>query len=209
MNSKREAKKILKAYGKAVYKERVKYVDSFSEEKIPAIRKISYRRMVKRSMIAVLVLILTFSLLVVGANALGIKLLNLSIFETNTHSEITGNQEGKAAAEEEVKFYRPNYVPEGYSLINEEMGDEVSASYIYKNQSDEYLYIYESIEDDFSAQIDNEDCEISTETVLDMEVRVYRYEKAGTYLMKKGKIYILISGSVKDKEMKEIIRNFK
>ena len=39
MNSKREAKKILKAYGKAAYQERVKYVDSFSEEKAAFLRK--------------------------------------------------------------------------------------------------------------------------------------------------------------------------
>ena len=47
MNSKREAKKILKAYGKAAYQERVKYVDSFSEEKAAFLRKISYRRVMK------------------------------------------------------------------------------------------------------------------------------------------------------------------
>lgn len=211
MNSKREAKKILKAYGKAVYKERVKYVDSFSEEKIPSIRKISYRHMVKRGMIAVLVLILTFSLLVVGANALGIKLLNLSIFETDTHSEITGNQEGKAAAEG-VKFYKPNYVPEGYSLVDEDGIKNIEMNYIYKNTKDEYLYIEESVEDKFISHINNEDCEISTETILDMEIRIYRYkEPAGscTYIMKKENTYIEIHGNIQAAEMKKIIYNLK
>ena len=67
-------------------------------------------------------------------------------------------------------------------------------TYIYKNNKDEYLYINESVEDKFSHQIDNEDCEISTETILDMEVRVYRYKEPANsciYIMKKKEICIL------------------
>lgn len=212
MNSKREAKKILKAYGKAAYQERVKYVDSFSEEKVTSLRKISYRRMIKRCMLVVLILILTFSLLVMGANALGIKFLNLSIFETDTHSEITGNQGNKAADAVEIKFYKPDYIPKGYSLVEEDGIEDIKMTYIYKNSKDEYLYINESVEDKFSHQIDNEDCEISTETILDMEVRVYRYKEPANsciYIMKKGNLYIEILGNLKDDEMRKMIYSLK
>lgn len=212
MNSKREAKKILKAYGKAAYQERVKYVDSFSEEKAAFLRKISYRRVMKRCMLVALILILTFSLLVIGANALGIKFLNLSIFETDTHSEITGNRGNKTADAGEVKFYKPDYIPKGYSLVEEDGIEDIKMTYIYKNNKDEYLYINESVEDKFSHQIDNEDCEISTETILDMEVRVYRYKEPANsciYIMKKGNLYIEISGNLKDDEMKKIIYSLK
>ena len=53
--------------------------------------------------------------------------------------------------------------------------DVYKRQYIYKNNKDEYLYINESVEDKFSHQIDNEDCEISTETILDMEAVSYTH----------------------------------
>ena len=166
----------------------------------------------KRCMLVALILILTFSLLVIGVNALGIKFLNLSIFETDTHSEIMGNQGNKTADAGEVKFYKPDYIPKGYSLVEEDGIEDIKMTYIYKNNKDEYLYINESVEDKFSHQIDNEDCEISTETILDMEVRVYRYKEPANsciYIMKKGNLYIEISCNLKDDEMKKIIYSLK
>lgn len=116
MNSKREAEKDIESLRESCLSRTSQIRGSFSEEKAAFLRKISYRRVMKRCMLVALILILTFSLLVIGANALGIKFLNLSIFETDTHSEIMGNQGNKTADAGEVKFYKPGIYQREYSI---------------------------------------------------------------------------------------------
>lgn len=212
MSNTREAKKILKAYGKAMYKERIRYVDSFAMEKTPLIHRISYRHMMKRCMLVVLILILTFSILVIGANALGLKFLNLSFLEFKDHTEVTV-EKGAEKTEGETKFYMPGYVPEGYELIAKDMFLDKELSYVYENAEGIYLYIDQNISDSFSAKINNEDCEITTETIGDMEARFYRYyDRSGggiQCLVRKGDILIDVYGLLKDKEIRKIILNLK
>lgn len=208
MNSKRKAKKILKDYGKALYKSRVEYVGSFTEEKPPLVHTISYRRLMKRSLVIILVLIMAFSLLVIGANAIGIKFLNLSIFEKEDHTEVVAKEE---STDDDRKshhgFFKPGYIPAGFSLAgtDEFEGVDITSSYI--NDSGEYLYITQSMSDDFSATLNNEDCEIRQDTIEDMEVQIYTYQntKKILVLLKKGDVYIQISGFITEKETRKIV----
>lgn len=88
-----KAKKILRRYAKKAYKERVSYVDSMMETEQGYFSRISFRQMGKRFMILTLILILTFTLFVVSASALGIKLFNFSFFNKADHVEIVHSEE--------------------------------------------------------------------------------------------------------------------
>ncbi len=209
MNSKRKAKKILKAYGKALYKSRVEYVGSFTEDKTPLIRKISYRHLMKRSLVIILVLVMALSLLVIGANAVGIKFLNLSFFEKEDHTEVLAKDENVGdSGESRYGFYKPGYIPNGFILAGTDEFEGVEITYSYTNDNDEYLYIAQSTSDDFNATLNNEECEMRQDTIDDMEARIYTYHgiKKTLVLLKKGNVYIQISGPVTEDEVRKIVR---
>ena len=209
MNSKREAKKVLKAYGKALYKSRIEYAASFSEEEEPLFCTTSYRHMMKRSLVIVLVLIMTLSLLVIGANALGIKFLNLSFFEKNDRTVVTKNENTDDTQKSGHGFYKPGYIPPGYSFEGTDEFKDLTTTYSYINDDGEYLTIDQSkSDDDFHLTIDNEDCEIRQDTIEDMEVRIYKYHDTNLILvlLKKEDIYIQISGPISEKEARKIVQ---
>lgn len=207
MRDKREARKILKALGKAIYQERIHYVDTFVLENPSFFGRISYRHMMKRCLLVAVILILTFSMLVMGANALGIKFLNLSFLEFKDHTEVTVDKSAGETAEE-TRFYELGYVPEGYELIGKDGFLEQELSFVYENGEGVNLYIDQSVSDTFSANLNNEDCEITTEVIGELEARVARYhntEEGSSYLLRKGNIYIYIYGVLEDEEFRKII----
>lgn len=210
MNDKRAINEILKNYGKEIHKAHIDCVESHIEERPMLISRISYRRMMKRCVLVVLILALTFSILVIGANALGIKFLNLTFFEKETYTQVTSNEDNNDT--KTFRIYEPTYIPKGYELVEKDEIEGVSATFVYKDSQDEYLYIDQCKEDTFGGQIDNENCNISTDTIFDMEVRIYKYddpEKDSVYLFRKDSTYIQIISRLPNNEIKEIVCNFK
>lgn len=210
MNDKRAINEILKNYGKEIHKARIDCVESHIEERPMLISRISYRRMMKRCVLVVLILALTFSILVIGANALGIKFLNLTFFEKETYTQVTSNEDNNDT--KTFRIYEPTYIPKGYELVEKDEIEGESIFYSYKNEKDEILFIAQSKTDSFSVQMDNEDCDVTTDTILDMEVRIYKYggdKQDCTYLMKKEATYIQIVSVMTNKEIRKIIYNLK
>jgi len=204
--NKRKAKKILKQYGKAAYKARIQYVDSFLEKNPSAIRKISYRHMLKRCMMVAAILILTFALLVTTASALGIHIFNFSFFEKSDHTTITSNEKTNLP-ERIIKFYDVEYVPNGYQLIAEEAFGDIELEYIYESPSGELLYIDQNIADGYVIDINNENCKIRKKTLQNIELVIYDYGNRKTYLFQYQQTHVRIKGSLEDKEFEKIILN--
>lgn len=205
MNTNRKAKKILKQFGKEAYRTRIQYINSFADEETSFIGRISYRHMMKRCALVVLILTLSFALLLVTASAFGIHILHFSFFEKTDHTEIASNVT-ESSSEDDCEFYEPGYIPSGYKLIAEEPFGDIELEYIYKNEEEEYLYIDQHLADGFLSNINNENCEISTTVIDDKEVRIYDYGERKTCLLQYNSTFILIKGILPAIEFKKIIK---
>lgn len=201
----RKAKKVLKQFGKKAYKTRIQYVNSFIEEDSFFFGRISYRHLMKRCALAVLILILSFALVVVTASALGIHILNFSFFEKTDHTEITGNVT-EHSSEEKFRFYEPDYIPDGYKLVEKESFGDIELEYIYQNESGEYLYIDENLAEGFVTNINNENCKISDIVIGDKKVRIYDYGERKIYLLQYYSTYIRMNGTLSAIEFEKIIQ---
>ena len=111
MKQMRQAKRILKLYGKAEYEARAAYVKGFMTETPSYIGRISWKHLGKRCRMFALILILTFSMMVTVVGALGFHLPGLSFSEWSDHTEIMRNEEEEI--EGEARLYEPTYIPEG------------------------------------------------------------------------------------------------
>lgn len=209
MRSKRKAKKVLKQYGKAAYKERIRYVNSMIETAPSYVGSISWRHMAKKGLIITAVLILSFALLVVSANALGIKLFNFSFFNKSDHVEIVGNENSEAAKPNPVRFYEAGYVPEGYTFTSEDTFSDIGLNRVYQNSKEEYLYIEQEASDGYISYLDNEDCTVTTETICGMETYIYDYGDLKVYMMQDEKVIIKITGALPAEEFEKIIYGLK
>lgn len=211
MSSKRQAKKILKLYGKALYASRLEYMNSFEPEASSFVHRLGYRRIMKRCVVIVVILTLLFSMLVVGAGALGIKFFGYSLFQTKTHTEISGGKE-PSKTDEKPRFYEPGFIPEGYTLVSRDDLAGVSQLITYQKDSGLFLTIFESTVENPGASIDNENCVISTEVIGELEVYIYDYidnTTGNVYLMNKNGTFISIQGILSHNLMKQIILNLK
>lgn len=211
MSSKRQAKKILKLYGKALYASRLEYMNSFEPEASSFVQRLGYRRIMKRCVVIVVILTLLFSMLVVGAGALGIKFFGYSLFQTKTHTEISGGKE-PSKTDEKPRFYEPGFIPEGYTLVSKDEFAGVELSLVYGNEQGTFIHIGESISEDPSVSINNEDCVISTEVIGEHEVYIYDYydEEAGSiYLLEIRGTFVTIKSNLSATIMKKIVLSFK
>lgn len=193
----RQAKRILKRYGKAEYRARLDYIKGFLPEEPSYVGRISFRHLGKRCLVIALILTLTMSMAVVAASAFGIRLFGFNLFEYDDHTEITRNEE--VMPEGEARFYEPTYVPEGYELISEDGFEGQDKWFVYQNEEGEYLYINQSVSDSFIANINNENCEIRKEIIDDME------EEGMMYILEKNGTYVDVSGSINALEFEKII----
>ena len=105
MRSDREAKKVLKAFGKEAYMERIKYVDSFLPENTSFIRTISYKHAIKRVAFVALLLILVLAL-AVSAYAAVVYYLNYTKVIHNDNDEYIYDTSGEYQDEKARKYVR-------------------------------------------------------------------------------------------------------
>lgn len=201
------ARKILKKYGKAAYRSRIKYVDSMLPENASLIGRISWRRMMKRCVMTALIMILTLTLLLATASAFGIHILDFSFFEKEDHTEIVGNSKPEKEKQEAV-FYEPGYIPEGYMLILCESPTKDEKDYIYENKQEDILYISQDLVYNVSLNINNEDCEIREKIIDDIQIKVYDYEHYMIYLFQYYDTFITIMGVLPEQELDKIVTGF-
>lgn len=208
MNPNRQAKKILKLYGKAEYQARVTYVKGFLEEEPSFVSGISWKHLGKRCLLIALILTLTLALLVTAASAFGIGLTGFNLFDWNDHTEITRNEEEALA--ENTQFYELGYMPQGYTLVNTDQFADVRIDRVYEDEAGNLLYIEQCKEDSFSANIDNEDCVRDRMDIDGTEVMIYRYHNGSAlYMMNRQGIVIAVSGVIDEEEYRNIIDGLK
>ena len=202
MKSDREAKKILKAFGKEAYKERIKYVDSFLPEKTSFLGSISYRHTLRRvGMVALLVVLIMA--LAVSAYAAVMHYLNYTKIEHPTNDEYVANDNG---SNEEAVFYEPTYVPEGYELESVECNDLFGdKDWIFRRSDTEVLEISQRTKET-RISIDNEHTIVSAITVEDIEAVIYKSADEAICIFQYNGTVITISGSISTEEIKKIIR---
>lgn len=202
MKSDREAKKILKAFGKEAYKERIKYVDSFLPEKTSFLGSISYRHTLRRvGMVALLVVLIMA--LAVSAYAAVMHYLNYTKIEHPTNDEYVANDNG---SNEEAVFYEPTYVPEGYELESVECDDLFGdKDWIFRRSDTEVLEISQRTKETHF-YIDNEHNAFDKFTIEDVEAVVYAYENDIICVVHYNDTLIIISGPISIGEIEKIIR---
>lgn len=206
MNAKRQAKKILKLYGKSEYQARIDYMKGFFPEEPSYVGRIEWKHLGKRCLMIAFILTLTLAVAVVVASAFGVQLFGFNLFEYSDHTEISRDKE--VVIEGETRFYKPTYVPEGYELINTDEFFDESIDHVYEDKQGNYLYIEQSAADSLSANVNNEDCVRENKEVDGMEILVYRYTdgSGSMWMFVKGKNYCDIYSILPDEEIEKIIK---
>ena len=207
MNPRRQAKKILKLYGKAEYDARIAYIKGFLPEEPSFVGRIGFRHLGKRCLVIALILTLTLAMAVVTASAFSIQLFGFKLTEWDDHTEIRRDE--NVVLEGEARFYEPEYIPEGYELLSVDGFEDQDKWYVYENEEGDYLYIDQSMSDNFTANINNEDCTKDIREVDGVEVLIYRYNdgSGSIWMFTKGKIYCDISSILPDDEVERIIQS--
>lgn len=202
MRNEREADKVLEMYARELMKNREADYDAFMGATAAEHLKISPKYMVKRCLIAAVILTLTFALAVISASALGINLFGFDLFQSETHTEFVpdGNAEGGKA------YFRPGYIPEGYEAVESGSVNTEQKEYTYLNDKDEMLTVVESYAENPGINLNNEGCTYYKETVQGYEVHIYEYEYGySSWLLQKKGTFIMIYGSLDKAEFEKII----
>jgi len=202
----RQAKKILRLYGKAEYRARIDYIKGFQSEAPSFVGHIGWKHLGRRCLMIALILTLTLALAVIAASAFGIQLFGFNLIEHSDHTEISRDEE--VVLEGEARFCEPGYIPEGYELLSEDGFGDQDKWYVYENEEGEYLYIDQSVSDNFIANINNEECTRENKEVDGIEVLIYRYNdgSGSIWMFVKDKLYCDINSLLPDDEVERIIR---
>lgn len=210
MRSDREAKKILKAFGKAEFNTRVNYVDSFLPEKIPLWSSINYRHAFRRAGMVALLVVLIMAL---GVSTYAGVMHHLKLTRTESpvadiyvddHSIGIGDNVNDC----DINYYEPTFIPEGFKLVSDTF-DEVfkTREWVYETQDGRELTIEENPSDNAAYHFDNERSERSVLEINDIEVVVYewKYELAGMFQYED--LIVIINGSISKDDLRTIIEN--
>ena len=204
MKSEREAKKILKAYGKAEFRARVNYVDSFIPGKTSFAGAISYRHAMKRIGMITALLILVMAL-AVSVYAASMHILNYTKITHDTNDEYRSNI-GSVDKVKDIEFFEPTYVPDRYvidTVEHDELFQEMT--WIYTGPDNENLIISQ-LPDYANIYIDNERSESEAFTVDNLEGVLYDFRDEIVYVIQYGSTVITISGPVDRDELTQIVR---
>lgn len=204
MKSEREAKRILKAYGKAEFKARVDYVDSFLPDKTSFVGAISYRHALKRisMMAALIVLVMALGVSVYAASK---HILNYTKIAHDTNDEYRSNNE-VSELKTDIEFFEPSYIPEGY--VFETVEHDVllkEKSWIYIGPNNENLIILQH-PDDANIYIDNERSRSEEFAVNNLEGVLYDFQDEIVCVIQYGSTVITIIGPINMDELIKVIR---
>ena len=204
MKSEREAKKILKAYGKAEFRARVNYVDSFIPGKTSFAGAISYRHAMKRIGMITALLILVMAL-AVSVYAASVHILNYTKIVHDTNDEYKSNIETVDEVKD-IEFFEPTYVPDRYvidTVEHDELFQEMT--WIYIGPDNENLIISQ-MPDYVNIYIDNERSESEAFTVDNLEGALYDFRDEIVCVIQYGSTVITISGPIDRDELTQIVR---
>ena len=208
MRTKREAKKILKAFGREEGKARIKYVESFLPEKTSFIGAISYRHTFRRIGIIVLLSILILAL-TISAYAAIMHYLNYTktVHPDNDEYVPTINNSNQNGIFDDIEFYEPKYIPDGYVLYSEEYDEDFQErEWHYENENGDALVIRQGpVGRDF--HINNENCIQTIDNVSEIEVVIYENDNETTGVFQYEKTLIMVSGRINNNELKEIVKD--
>ena len=204
MKSEREAKKILKAYGKAEFRARVNYVDSFLPDKTSFAGAISYRHAMKRIGMITALLILVMAL-AVSVYAASMHILNYTKIVHDTNDEYRSNIETVDKVKD-IEFYEPTYIPDRFVLDKAEY-DELfqEKTWIYTGSDNETLIIMQH-SDDVNIHIDNERSESEAFTVDNLEGVLYDFRDEIACVIQYESTVITITGTIDREELINVIR---
>lgn len=211
MKSKREAKRILRAFGREEGKARIRYVDSFLPEKTSFIGSISYRHMLRRAAIVVVLMAMIMAL-AVSAYAAVMHYLNYRKIEHQDNDEYLPIDDNAYQHEtyDDISFLEPTYIPDDFSLKSEEC-DEVfkEKTWYYSGTHGKTLEImeYPAV---WGFHVDNERGTLSKETIEDTEVIIYSFSGgvAGFFQMsyfQYERMLISIAGDISIDELRMVI----
>ncbi len=205
-----EAKRILKAFGKAEFKSRVEYVDSYLPEKTSFWESISYRHAFRRAgMVAVLVILI----MALGASTYAAVMYRLNLTKTvdqvaDRYVSEYSDDNGDGLYDGEVTYYEPTSIPSGFELVSDTY-DEIFKirEWSYKTSDNKVLTIEERPPGNAAYYFDNERSERSVLEINDIEVVVYewKYELAGMFQYED--LIVIIDGSISKDDLRTIIEN--
>ena len=204
MKSEREAKKILKAYGKAEFRARVNYVDSFLPDKTSFAGAISYRHAMKRIGMITALLILVMAL-AVSVYAASVHILNYTKIVHDTNDEYRSNNETVYKVKD-IEFFEPTYIPDRFVLDKAEC-DELfqEKTWIYTGPDNETLIIMQH-SDDVNIHIDNERSESEAFAVDNLEGVLYDFRDEIACVIQYESTVITITGTIDREELINVIR---
>jgi hypothetical protein len=204
MKSEREAKKILKAYGKAEFRARVNYVDSFIPGKTSFAGAISYRHAFKRLGMITALMILVMAL-AVSVYAASMHILNYTKIVHDTNDEYRSNIETVDKVKD-IEFFEPTYIPDRFVLDKAEY-DELfqEKTWIYTGPDNETLIIMQH-SDDVNIHIDNERSESEAFTVDNLEGVLYDFRDEIACVIQYESTVITITGTIDREELINVIR---
>jgi hypothetical protein len=204
MKSEREAKKILKAYGKAEFRARVNYVDSFLPDKTSFAGAISYRHAMKRIGMITALMILVMAL-AVSVYAASVHILNYTKIAHDTNDEYRSNI-GTVDKVKDIEFFEPTYIPDRFVLDKAEY-DELfqEKTWIYTGPDNENLIISQ-LPDYVNIYIDNERSESEAFTVDNLEGVLYDFRDEIACVIQYESTVITITGTIDREELINVIR---
>lgn len=204
MNSTREAKKILKAFGKEAYNERIKYVDSFMPEQSSYVKSANYRFRLRRTVMVAIMVVLIMAL-AVSVYAAVMYYLNYTKTEHLGNDEYSPQNQEPALNSESI-FYEPTIIPEGYELKSVETNDIFKdKKWIYRGQENKQIVIWQGTERSVF-YIDNEHSNSQTIMIGSIEAIIYDHENEITGLMQYEDTVITVTGPISLTEFENIVR---
>lgn len=194
-----EARRILEAYGKALYESRIAYVNSMMDESEPdpdfyadyaepSPRYVGRRRMLKRALILVAVLMLILGMMVVSVDAVRLKSFNYSFREYPGHTKLIPS-EIEEPAQRAMPDFVLEYVPEGYEMVNYEK-DDGSLWIDYDNGKEQYIHFSVDYAADGGPSVDN-DTFVREETRVGEYQAWYFHDDAGSLIIWQMDEYLL------------------
>ncbi len=204
MKSEREAKKILKAYGKAEFKARVDFVDSFFPNKTSFIGAINYRHTLKRiGMIAVLMILVMA--MAVSVYAASMYILNYTKVAHDTNDEYRSNND-TSGQKEDTMFFEPTYIPHGYVIKTVEYNEfSNEKTWIYTDPDNESLIIIQH-PDYVNFHIDNERSQSEAFAIDNLEGVLYDFRDEVVCVIQYKSTVITIQSSIDREELIKLIR---
>lgn len=207
MGSKRKAKKILKAFGKEEGKARLDYVDSFLPDKTSFIGSISYKHTLRKVGMIALLTILGLSL-AVSAYAAVIHYLNYTKTIHQDNDEYVSNNETveqNGSFEDEINFYEPKYIPEGYALESSNYNEDFQEKEWYYTCENGDVILIQQVPSNMDFHVDNERSSQTTEIAGDIEINIYETENEVTGVCQYENTLIIIKGNISAEELKELV----